>query len=193
MTKEIPIDQLVAEMGELIAATTKAEAENNIVPRFNQPKTVAYLDAEFRVHGDVPAELRQGIFSKPGSYPAKIRFANATNKDDSKKDIRGFSVRLANIEGSVLWGKQGFQDFILNSHPALFVPTPEDFLEFIKARQQGKLRMLLFFLNPFNPHLKALLTVIKSQKKHLSSLDVRYWSTVPFRLGEQVVKYSVIS
>ena len=52
--------------------------------------------------------------------------------------------------------------------------------------------MLLFFLNPFNPHLKALLTVIKSQKKHLSPLDVRYWSTVPFRLGEQIVKYSML-
>ena len=192
MTTEIPIDQLVAEMGELIAAITKAETENDIVPRFNQPKTVAYVDAEFRVYDDIPEEFRHGIFSKPGSYPAKIRFANATNKDDSKKDIRGFSVRLANIEGSVLWGKLGFQDFILNSHPALFVPTPEDFLEFIKARQQGKLRMLLFFLNPFNPHLKALLTVIKSQKKHLSPLDVRYWSTVPFRLGDQIVKYSVI-
>lgn len=51
--------------------------------------------------------------------------------------------------------------------------------------------MLLFFLT----HPKSLCTVIKSRKNHLSPLDVRYWSTVPFRLGEssnQVVKYSVI-
>jgi hypothetical protein len=36
--------------------------------------------------------------------------------------------------------------------------------------------------------------VYKAQQKNLSPLDIRYWSTVPFRLGEtgeQVVKYSL--
>ncbi|WP_411726228.1 hypothetical protein [Methyloglobulus sp.] len=195
MNSEVAIDQLVAEMGELIASITLAETENTIVPRFNQSKTVAYVNAEFRVHDDIPEELKQGIFSRPISYPAKLRFANATKRDDSKKDIRGLSIRLSNVDGTVLWGNPGFQDFVLNSHPALFVATPEDFLAFIRAQQQGKIKMLLFFLNPFNPHLKALFTVLKSQKNHLSPFDVRYWSTVPFRLGElgnQVVKYSVL-
>ncbi len=192
MKKEIAIDQLVAEMGELIADVTLAEAENNIVPRFNQPKTVAYVDAEFRIHDEIPEELKQGLFSRPTSYPAKLRFANGTNRDDSKKDIRGLSIRLSNVEGPTLWGKPGFQDFILNSHPALFVATPEDFLEFIRARKKGKLNMMRFFLNPFNPHLKSMTMVLKSHKKHLSPLDIRYWSTVPFRLGNQVVKYSLI-
>ena len=57
-----------------------------------------------------------------------------------------------------------------------------------------KLLRLGFFLNPFNSHLKALGIVLKAQKNHLSPLDIRYWSTVPFRLGEtgnQIVKYSV--
>lgn len=189
----MPIEEIVAEMSKLIAGITTAEATNNVVPRFNQPKTVAYLDAEFQVHQDIPDELKQGIFAISGTYPAKLRFANATNRDDSKKDVRGLSIRLSNVDGQVLWGEPGKQDFILNSHPALFVATPEEFLDFIRARQKGKLGMLLFFLNPFNPHLKSFLTVLKSQKQHISPLDIRYWSTVPFRLGEQqVVKYSVI-
>jgi catalase len=188
MQNEMPIDQLVTEMNHCIAAVTTAETVNTVVPRFNQLKTVAYLDAEFRVHDDIPEELKQGIFAQPVSYPVKLRFANATNRDDSKKDIRGLSMQLSAVEGSVLWGMPGKQDFILNSHPVLFVATPEDFLEFIRARQQGKFDMLLFLLT----HLKSLCTVIKSRKKHLSPLDIRYWSTVPFRLGEQVVKYSVI-
>jgi catalase len=195
MKDEIAIDQLVAEMSDRIAAVTLAEAENKVIPRFNQSKTVGCVNAEFRVHDDIPKELKQGIFSKPSTYPAKLRFANAANKDDSKKDIRGLSLRLSNVEGKVLWGKPGFQDFVLNSHPALFVATPEEFLDFIRARQQGKVKMLLFFLNPFKPHLKSFLTVLKSRKNDLSPFDIRYWSTVPFRLGEsgnQVVKYSVI-
>ncbi len=193
MKKEVPIDQLVTEMIQHIKAITLVEAKNGVIPRFNQPKTIACLNAEFRVHDDIPDEFKQGIFATPKSYPAKIRFANATDHDDSKKDMRGFSIRLSDVEGPVLWGEQGYQDFILNSYPALFVATPEDFLSFIRARLKN--RKLLFFLNPFDLHLKSLWIVFKARKKHFSLFDVRFWSTVPYRLGETgnlVVKYSVM-
>lgn len=193
MENEIDIEQLVDEFNQRIEAITLAEAENNIIPRFNQLKTIACVDAEFRVHDDIPDEFKQGIFAQPRSYPASLRFANATQRDDSKKDLRGLSIRLSDVKGRVLWGEPGFQDFILNSYPALFVATPEDFLAFTRARQEDK--KLWFFLNPLAPHLKSLWIVFKASKKHLSPLDIRYWSTVPFRLGEsdeQVAKYSVI-
>jgi catalase len=193
MKPEVAIEPLAREMNQRIAAITLAEAENSIIPRFNQAKTIACVNAQFLVHADIPEEYRQGIFARPASYPAKLRFANATSRDDSEKDIRGLSIRLSRVEGETLWGEPGFQDFLLNSYPALFVATPEDFLGFIRARQQNK--KLEFFLNPLDSHLKSLWIVIKSRKKHLSPLDVRYWSTVPFRLGEssdQAVKYSVI-
>jgi len=187
------IDQLVAEMSQRIETITLAESENKIIPRFNQPKTIACVNGQFRVHDNIPEQLRQGIFSQPGNYPAMLRFANATNRDDSKKDIRGLSIRLANVQGPVLWGEPGYQDFVLNSYPALFVATPEEFLAFIRARQEDK--KLSFFLNPFDSHLKSLWIVIKARKTHMSPLDIRYWSTVPFQLGEsgvKAVKYSVI-
>ncbi len=192
MAKKIPLDQLVAEMSQRVEAISLAEATNDIIPRFNQPKTVGCVAADFQVHEDIPIELKHGLFSTPSSYPAVLRFANASHMDDSKKDIRGLSIRVSNVEGPVLWGEPGFQDFVLNSYPALFVPTPEDFLAFIRARQKGE--ELKFFINPFDPHLKSLMIVLKARMRHLSPLDIRYWSTVPFRLGEtggQVVKYSV--
>ncbi|MBL4902149.1 MAG: hypothetical protein JKY62_05815 [Desulfocapsa sp.] len=192
-TNEASTDQLVAEMNRHVETITLAEAEDDVIPRFNQSKTIACIKAEFRVHGDIPGDLQQGIFSKPAVYPAMLRFANATNMDDSKKDIRGLSIKIRNVDGSILWGEPGVQDFLLNSYPALFVATPEDFLSFIRARQDDK--KFRFFLSPFDPHLKSLWIVINARKKHLSSLDIRYWSTVPFRLGESdghVVKYSVI-
>jgi catalase len=186
------IDQLVAEMNQRIETITLAESKNGVIPRFNQAKSVACLRAQFRVYDKIPAELKQGLFSKPASYPAMLRFANATNRDDSKKDIRGLSIKVSNVDGKAVWGEAGVQDFIFNSYPALFVATPEDFLSFIRARQEDK--KLRFFLNPFDAHLKSLWIVFKAREKHLSPLDIRYWSTVPFRLGEtggQVVKYSV--
>ena len=187
------IDQLVTEMNQRIAAITLAEADNNVIPRFNQLKTVACVGADFRVHENIPIELKHGVFAQAETYPAILRFANATNRDDSKKDIRGLSIKLSNVNGPVLWGEEGKQDFILNSYPALFVATPEEFLSFIRARQDDN--KFGFFLNPFDPHLKSLWIVFRAQKKHLSPLDIRYWSTVPFQLGDtegQVVKYSVI-
>ena len=186
------IDQLVAEMNRRVEAITLAEAKNNFIPRFNQPKTVACVAAEFRVHEDLPDELRHGLFSQPASYPAMLRFANASSMDDSEKDIRGLSISVSNVNGPVIWGESGRQDFLLNSHPALFAATPEDFLSFMRARQQG--HELRYFLNPLDLHLKSLWIIFKARKKHLSPLDIRYWSTVPFRLGETdglVVKYSV--
>lgn len=190
--KQQAIDELVSRMIEGIEAVTLAEKENGVIPRFNQGKSIACLEAEFKVHDDIPAELRQGIFAQPATYPAMLRFANASNRDDSKKDIRGLSIRIRNVNGPVLWGEPGVQDFLLNSYPALFVGTPEEFLAFIRARRAGK--EIAFFLNPFDPHLQSLAIVLKAQKKHLSPLDIRYWSTVPYRLGETgglAVKYSV--
>ncbi|WP_428354417.1 hypothetical protein [Methyloprofundus sp.] len=190
MQHEIPISQLIADMDAAIEAISSAETKDNFVPRFNQAKTVGCLKAQFRVHADIPEELKKGVFATAASYPAKLRFANATQQDDSKKDIRGLSIQLSSVQGSAVWGENGLQDFILNSYPALFVATPEDFLKFIQARQKDK--KIGFFINPFDSHLKSLGIVIKARKKHLSPLDVRYWSTVPFRLGDQIVKYSVI-
>jgi hypothetical protein len=190
--RQATLDQIISEMNRRIEAITLREAENDTIPRFNQPKSVACLHAFFQVHENIPGEFKQGLFAEPGSYPAKLRFANATNMDDSKKDIRGLSIKVFKVNGEVLWGRPGTQDFLFNSYPALFVATPEEFLSFIRARQEDK--KLSFFLNPFDPHLRALWIAFKAQKKHLSPLDIRYYSTVPFRLGETgelVVKYSL--
>ena len=186
------IEQLVAEMNQRIETITLGDKTGGVVPRFNQSKTVACVDASFKVHDDVPEALRHGVFQTPATYPAFLRFANATEADDSEKDIRGLSIRLSGVAGPMLWGEPGVQDFLLNSYPALFVATPEEFLAFIRARQEGS--ELGFFLNPLDSHLKSLWIVYKARDKHLSPLDIRYWSTVPFRLGPTegpAIKYSV--
>ena len=190
--QQMPLDQLSDEMSRGIEAVTVAERHNGVTPRFNQSKSIACLNGEFKVHGDIPQALKQGIFSRPVSYPAMLRFASASEQDDSRKDIRGLSIKVSNVDGAVLWGRPGTQDFLLNSYPALFVSTPEEFLSFIRARQAGEERR--FFLNPTAPRPKALSIVSRARQRHLSPLDIRYWSTVPFRHGEnggQVVKYSV--
>lgn len=197
-------EKLVAEMSQRVVATTRMEKRGDLIPRFNQPKTIACLHGEFTVADNVPDILRHGLFAAPGQYPVTARFANASKWDDSEKDIRGLSLRVSGVESETLWGESGLQDFLLNSYPALFVATPEEFLKFMRARQEGDKKSLIrFFLHPSDPHLKSLFTVLKARRKHSSPLDIRYWSTVPSALDgnltaakvptdqTQAVKYSM--
>lgn len=198
------LDKLVAEMEQRVIATTKMEKRGSLIPRYNQPKTIACLRGQFTVEDQLPDALRQGLFEEPATYPVMARFANASKWDDSEKDLRGLSLRVSNVSGDTIWGEPGYQDFLLNSYPALFVATPEEFLDFMRARQNGdKMSLAKFFLSPFDPHVKSLITVLKARKKHVSPLDIRYWSTVPSALDSTLgvdgpvaettpaVKYSV--
>jgi hypothetical protein len=66
-------------------------------------------------HDTAPgARLAQGIFRKPGIYPATVRFANSDSrvKSDFKPDVRSlsFSVNLT-WDGATLAGANSRQDF----------------------------------------------------------------------------------
>ncbi len=99
------IDQLVAEMSQRVEAITLAEAKTGFIPRFNQPKTVGLPRRQnFGCMRICPHELKHGLFSQPASYPAMLRFANASNMDDSKKDIRGLSIKVSNVKRPRLSG-----------------------------------------------------------------------------------------
>ena len=162
------------------------------VKRFNQAKGLGCFAAEFAVTPDLPAELRQGLFGSGQVYPARIRFANASESDDSKKDFRGMSINLSNVAGQSLWGEDGMQDFLLNSHPALFAATPKDFLSFVEAVRDDAIWK--YFIDP--RHFYSLSVVWKGRARIASPFDIRYWSTTPYRFGDNssvAVKYSVKS
>jgi len=195
-----------AQLGEERAAADEAEIADRLVEaikrasqrhyavgevkRFNQAKGLGCFAADFAVARDLPAELRQGLFRSGQVYPARIRFANASEMDDSKKDFRGISIKLSNVDGKSLWGRDGMHDFLLNSNPVLFAATPADFLSFVEAVADDT--TWKYFINP--RHFYSLLIVWKGRARIASPFDIRYWSTTPYRFGDKssvAVKYSV--
>ncbi len=157
--------------------------------RFNQAKTLGCVSARFEVGDNIRPELRRGLFANPGTYPATIRFANASQFDDTKKDFRGMSIKLSGVAGDSLWGESGEMDFVLNSHPALFAADPQDFYDFVAATRKG--RRWQYFLNP--THLYSLLIVLRGRQKISSPFDIAYYSTTPYRYGgdgTKAVKYA---
>lgn len=186
--------QVTEEMIRLIKEVSKQRHPEAHVKRFNQVKTQACFNADFSIVDNLPQELRHGLFAMPGHYDAIIRFANASKADDREKDIRGMSIKVIGIKGKSLWGENGTQDFILNSHPALFAATPEDFLAFIKAMHAD--RVWWYFFNPLDLHLDSLLLLYKARKVIANPFLIDYWSTTPYRLGDNesvAVKYSIKS
>ncbi len=176
-------------MIEAIKDTSLRRDPEGTIKRFNQAKSHGCLDGRFTVVENLPDDLRHGIFARPATYPARVRFASASEQDDTKKDFRGMSIKLSEVQGETLWGKPGEQDFLLNSHPALFASDPEEFLAFIEAvRDDARWR---FFINPL--HWDALLVVLQGRSEIDSPFNIDYFSTTPFRHGPSqatAVKYS---
>lgn len=179
-----------AAMIEAIKAISLQRHPTGDIQRFNQSKTLGCFDGEFAVLDNLDTALQQGIFKPGARYPARLRFANATQEDDREKDFRGLSIKLAGVEGPSLWGEAGYQDFLFNSYPALFVANPGDFRDFIDATRDDK--VWRYFLNP--GHWYTLGVVMKGREKIDNPLAIPYWSTTPYRFGPdetRAVKYSV--
>ncbi|MGI9304572.1 MAG: catalase family protein [Gammaproteobacteria bacterium] len=181
--------RITADIIAAIKAISLERSGGGAVKRFNQAKGLACLNADFHVPDTLSSKLQQGLFAQPGHYRAMFRFANASTDDDRDKDFRGMSIKVRGVGGKSLWGEDGAQDFLLNSHPALFAATPGEFLNFIEATADGKLWK--FFLKPGN--WDSLWIVFRGREKISSPLDISYWSTTPYRFGSDesvAVKYA---
>lgn len=182
-------EQMIAMIKETSVARHAAERSKPMA-RFNQSKSLGCFDATFSINDNLPTELAQGVFSSHTSYPAKVRFANASQFDDREKDFRGMSISIFNVQQDTLWGEPGQQDFLLNSYPILFAKDGRDFLEFIEASRDDKLWQ--YFIRP--SHFYSLKTALIGREKINNPLAIQYWSTTPFRHGSDkstAVKYSV--
>lgn len=179
------LDQLANGMIQLINDIQENKYPDDEIKRFNQGKSLGCFNADFTVEDGLAAELKQGLFNKPGRYRAQVRFASASTFDDSEKDLRGMSIKVLGVAGESLGDPNGEQHFLLNSYPALFVDTPETFYQFIQATHEDK--RWKFFLK----HPSSLWIVFKARANHTSPFDIPYWSTTPYALGDgKPVKYS---
>ena len=158
--------------------------------------------AQFQVLEDIPKELKVGLFAKPGTYPAYIRFSNGSQFDDRQADVHGMAVKLMGVEGLKVLNAEATastHDFVLADHPVFFVRDTEEYVKFTRnfaeMMQKGKkpLRFLLWLLLH---HPKDLLVLLGFNRQIQDSpLSSKYWSQVPyaFGLGDQTIcRYSVV-
>ena len=168
-----------------LKAATDKRAGSGARQRFNQARATACVEAEFTVLDGLAAGHRVGLFATPRTYKCWIRFANATSESDKDKDTRGMAIKVLDVAGDNLTPGATTQDFVLNSHPVMMVGGTREFLELLEANEAGGFRRAVYFLG----HLKAARIAMASRANPTCHLDIPYWSTTPYLLGTNAVKY----
>jgi hypothetical protein len=180
--------ELIASFIQFLKDASARRHPTGIVPRFNQGRASGCVEAEFSIPGDLAPEHRVGLFARAATYPAWIRFANASSASDRDRDIRGMSIKVQNVPGENLTPGATTQDFVLNSHPVMPASGTREFLELLRAVDAGGLRQAWFFLS----HPRSARVGLAARQNPTCHLDIPYWSTTPYLFGAgRAVKYAV--
>lgn len=169
-------------------------------------KSHALLQGELTVLPNLAAELAQGLFAVPGSYPVVIRLSSTPGDllDDSVSTPRGLAIKVIGVRGARLSGSEAdaTQDFIMINGPAFAAPNAKKFLSSLK---------LLAGTTDKAPHLKSVLSAaLRGAEKLLESvggssgtlrslggepathpLGETYFTQVPLRFGQYLAKLSL--
>lgn len=153
------------------------------------------LHARFEV-GEVPHDLRHGLFATQASYEAFVRFSSGAGRAQSDRvaDVRGLAVKVVGIAGTkVIPGleKAATQDFLAILTPTFPFTDPAAFVDIAVAGRRGRLGVLGAALKHFG--LFGLFAMLPRLQRSLdastTSLAERtYFTAVPIRLGPQAVK-----
>lgn len=161
--------------------------------RGGNTKTHGLVRATVTVRDDLPEHMCQGIFASKRSYPAYIRFSGPG--PDVPRDIQdvGFgsmAIKLMDVPGpKIMDDEKHTQDLICVCTPTFVTPNTKT----NAVLQDWSLRdmPLYYFLNPFDSHLRDFLMQSWWNETQYNPLGQRYWSCVPYLLGEgQAMMYS---
>ena len=174
--------QATAEAVEVVVQSMMHAIGQGTV-RDAHPKHHGLVKATVTIDADLPESLRHGVFARPGTYNAYIRYSNGRPATppppDAAPDVRGMAIKLFGIEG----GKEApdeklTHDFILASHPAFFVPDVLAYVDFLR-------------LTTIDDKIRLFPELPKSFRSFESPLTTRYFSQTAYALGPLCVKYMV--
>ncbi|KAA0969828.1 catalase family protein [Aureimonas fodinaquatilis] len=198
--------QTITEINEafdVILQTTAMDYGHAV--RSVHAKAHGILEATFTVRGDLPPELAQGLFAKPGVYDAYMRLS--TNAGDILPDAislpRGLALKVVGVSGERLPDAAGAtQDFVMVNGPVFQAKTAKKFL--------GSLKMLAKTTDRLEGTKKVVSTVLQGVNKALESVGISnstiqsmggapnvhplgetYYSVTPFRYGDYIAKFGL--
>ncbi|MGL5692969.1 MAG: hypothetical protein ACRCXA_02765 [Peptostreptococcaceae bacterium] len=175
--------------------------KENSIKEYNQgntkreahPKCLGLLKGYFVVNEDLEDKYKVGIFKSEKIYPAFIRISssNPKVKSDKSKDLRGFSIKLLNVDGKkCAKDEKHTQDFVLISNETMPIGNLKLFYDSIYYMNKSNLLMVGIKLLMHN-NLSELIKTMRNLKHESSPLDISYYSTTPYLYGKRIVKYKI--
>lgn len=168
-------------------------------------KSHGILQGKFDVRGELPPELAQGLFARPGSYTAFMRLS--TNAGDILPDTialpRGLAIKVVGVDGERLPDAAGrTQDFVMVNGPVFQAKNAEKFLGSLKMlakttdRMEGTKKVMSSVLQGVNNALEAVGVASPTVQSlggapNVDPLGETYFSVTPFRYGDYVAKFRV--
>jgi hypothetical protein len=162
--------------------------------RGGNTKTHGIVRANFIVHDNLPEPFRRGVFARPQTFRAWVRFSGPGPYVTPDIDDVGFmsiSIKLLGVPGPKLMDEEKYtQDFTGVSPPTFVTP---DVIANAQLQQNSLTNSSLFyFLNFHRSHLLDFIMQGLWTKTQSSPLEAPYFSCVPYLLGEgQAMQYSV--
>lgn len=201
--EEATVEELIHTLTDINQTTLRHEGHAN---RSVHAKSHALLTGEMIVPDDLPRELAQGIFARPGRYPLVMRLSTVPGDilDDNVSTPRGMAVKILNVDGERLPDSRdaATQDFVMVNSPAFNASTAKKFAARLKPiaattdRAEGAKKALSAILRgaervieAFGGKSATLLTL--GGQPETNPLGDTYYSQAPLRFGEYVVKVSV--
>jgi hypothetical protein len=161
--------------------------------RGGNTKTHGIVRAEFRVHDNLPAELRHGIYAEPRTFRAWVRFSGPGPYITPDIDDVGFmsiSVKLMGVPGPKLMDDEKFTQDMFGVSTPTFV-TPDTRANAQLQIESCKNAQIFYFVNFHRSHVLDLIMQGLWIKTQSSPFEAPYFSCVPYLLGEgQAMQYS---
>ncbi len=162
--------------------------------RGGNTKTHGIVRGEFIVHDNLAPEFRHGIFAKPQTFRAWVRFSGPGPYITPDIDDVGFmsiSIKLMGVPGPKLMDEEQFTQDMFGVSPPTFV-TPDTKANAQLQIESLKNAQIFYFLNLHRPHILDLIMQGLWIKTQSSPLEAPYFSCVPYLLGDgQAMQYSV--
>jgi len=184
------------ELAQIVLAMQRENAKGGQVSRALHAKGNAGAEGEFTV-GDVAAEARVGIFEKPGTYRAYVRFSNGSGRRqrDQVGDVRGMAVKLVGVPGKKLI--PGLEDAATQYFLAIKTSTQpfknaDEFVWLLGAAKSPAL-LPLKLIGRFGLRGFAILKRLAGGLGLPPSVaTTAYFSALPIRWGAHAVRFSFL-
>ncbi|WP_426595572.1 hypothetical protein ACPPVS_08285 [Cellulomonas sp. McL0617] len=162
--------------------------------RGGNTKTHGICRGELTVHDNLPEHLRRGIYAKPQTFTAWVRFSGPGPYITPDIDDVGFmsiSIKLMGVEGPKLLNDERHTLDMFGVSTATFV-TPDAMANAALQLWSVQNAALFYFVNLRAPHVFDMLMQSLYTKTQSSPFEAPYFSCVPYLMGEgQAMSYSV--